>query len=325
MAFCTKCGDEVNKDWKHCPSCGQVVTKSTLSTKKSDVSPKSTFIAKDAKPAVNGIPAKSTKKVIPQDEALKLDESNSNKNFEKFVAVFVSLILGMVLIIGISSYNSASAERALKESKIQEKKKEEEQAQAAIFQADKVSFVDSLLAFKNSNCKPKFSKGETWAMELDGVEGIGEFSTNYGFNPDRKIQWESMGNAVDRTLVVIASYQLKLGDLYWDIFDIYKEMNEMGGYRSKWNQNFVFLDKMAKKLCYQDEPSPQQLIFAEESLLAISDWRFGFQSWYTEAKESSTRISQEYADYYEEMTTPKCTETKTNIPGYNIVKCTNLP
>jgi len=27
MAFCEKCGDEINKSWKHCPACGQPVKK----------------------------------------------------------------------------------------------------------------------------------------------------------------------------------------------------------------------------------------------------------------------------------------------------------
>lgn len=328
MVFCTKCGGEIDKDWKHCPSCGQIATKKTVSKRKSAESAKPTIIAKDAIPVVNGIPIHSTKQNILQAKSLNLEENDSNKNFNKFIMIFFS-ILGIVLLgIGLINNNSARNERAYQESKIKEEKDEIAQINAQInserIQTDKRSFINSLSAFKYLNCKPYFTKGENWDMTLGGVEGIEKFPIEYIFNPKQKIEWESMGNSIDRTLITIASYELQLSPLYWSIFDIYKEEG-MGGYKSMWNQNFNFLDKMATKLCYQNEPSPQQLALVEESMLAISSWRLDFQSWIAEAKESRNRISEEISEYVKDMNTPKCTETKTNIPGYNIIKCTNLP
>lgn len=325
MAFCTKCGDRIEKDWKHCPSCGQVVVKKTLSTKKLSGSPKPIFLAKDAIPLINGVPSESIRKNLPQDKPLTLKDKNTDKKFLSFIGIFVFFIVIIILGIGISENNSNSAELARKELKAKQEETEIAQAFAEEIKTDKTNFMYSSPAFRISNCKPQFYKSDDWAMKLDGVEGIEEFPTKYAFSSDRRIEWEAMGNTVDRTLIVIAAYELKLSNLYWDIFDIYKEKDQMGGYKPKWNQYFNFLDKMASKLCYQDEPTPQQIVLAEESLNAISSWRFGFESWYAEARESSRRISEEISDYVKDLTTPKCTETKTNIPGYNIIKCTNLP
>ena len=326
MTFCTKCGDRIEKDWKHCPSCGQVVAKKTLSAKKLSGSPKPIVLAKDATPIINGVPPQSIRKNLSQDKSLNLNDKNPDKKFLSLVGVFVFFIVVIILGIGVSKNNSNSAELARQQLKVEEKEAEIAQAFAEEIKTDKGKVLYSAPAFRVSNCKPKFYKSDDWEMKLDRVVGIEEFPTKYAFNSDRKIEWESMGNSVDRTLVVIAAYELKLSELYWDIFDIYKEKDRMGGYKSEWNQYFNFLDKMASKLCYQDEPSPQQLVLAEESMNSISTaWRLGFESWHRLATEASRDISQEISDYVKDLTTPKCTETKTNIPGYNIIKCTNLP
>jgi uncharacterized membrane protein YvbJ len=49
MIFCTKCGGELKKGWKHCPSCGEVAAKTK------SISPKNSEPTKETKINEEGI------------------------------------------------------------------------------------------------------------------------------------------------------------------------------------------------------------------------------------------------------------------------------
>jgi hypothetical protein len=321
MAFCTKCGGSINSSWKHCPICGSKVEKISITPKKkpakSDI-PRSEI---NASPVINGIPPEIQQSLSSSKTYSKFDKPSSKFNEKKF-GITVAVIILMLIFILFQLPNESKSE-SLPIAETNEQSKESIQADKDL-RADKINFSSSVNYFRGANCKPKFTKGEDWDMEVTGVEGIKDIASKYAFNATNTEIWNTWGNQADKALGLIASYELKLSELYWYIFDIYKN-DGMGVYKADWNDYFNELNDMAKKLCYKDEPTSTQISLAEEFISAASKWNPAFEMWYSKAWERQIEISQEISDYVDDLTTPKCTETKTNIPGYNIIKCTNLP
>jgi hypothetical protein len=322
MAFCTKCGGSINSSWKHCPTCGSKIEKTPSTPKKKPTKSDKPGSEIKTSPVINGIPPEIQQVLSSSKNYSKFDKPSSKFNEKKF-GITVAVILLMLVLILFQLPNESNSE-SLPIAETNQQSEESIQA-AKELQEDKVNFWSSVNDFKSAGCKPVFTKGENWDMEVTGAQGVKDIASKYAFNTTNQEVWISWGNQVDKALVLIASYEFKLSELYWDIFDIYKERERMGIYKSQWNQYYNNLNNMAKKLCYKEEPTSSQILLAEEFIPTVDKWRGDFEMWYSEAKERSRDISQEISDYVTDLTTPKCTETKTNIPGYNIIKCTNLP
>jgi hypothetical protein len=328
MAFCTKCGGEVDKNWKHCPSCGQAVVKKIASSSSSSPTskvptPKEIRIQDNAVPVVKGIP-QSSKRIDSLSPAIAAADKADPKGR---TLIAFSIILVMILGIILGGNIGSDEESAV----LDELPIEEVQVDPAVEQAkiDKANFYTSLTAFLDAGCKPEITKpGPEFSdvmadMELPGVQGIDDFPEKYnrqvGFGG---VSVEDWGTPIEKALVVTAAYESKLSGLYWDVFDLFRSQSELGKYKTKFNQYFNKADNVAKKLCYKNgQPSESQLDAADKSLAALTDEWGDFNSWYEEVNARSQDLHAELDSYGK----PICTETPTNLPGYNIVKCTNLP
>ena len=324
MAFCTNCGTEIKKSWKHCPTCGQTVIKKDESSNKPLIPDQTNPLVK-----FKQLPKKGVK-----DELKKADTKNLTLNPDlgikkakemKILAVVFFLILVLMVLLANRNQNSESSINQQTQDANETNVKSQ---YAQELSRDKGSFFKSLSSFKSSNCEPKFYRGDKsrtadWDMELKGVGGIEDFPSKYAFNQDRQKDWQTWGNQVDKALIVIASYEYRMSDLYWYIFDLYKN-DGMGAYRSSFNQFYGALNKMAQNLCYQDEPTASQYELAQKLMPEIDNLRGDIEMWLTEASERRNEIREGLSAEVQDFLTPKCTETKTNIPGYSIIKCTNL-
>jgi hypothetical protein len=330
MAFCTKCGGEIKKSWKHCPVCGQEAAQKSTSTTKISATPKETPIAMDAIPAIKGVPIKEFK-TASGDANGSTDSGvfgNSEKKYIGMVGVGVFILI--LIIIGFSSGSSSDY------TDYQSPQTEEVRVDPEVekIKAEKNSFDSSLSEFLLSDCKPTITKAkgswenlDTWVlagMTLDGVSGISTFPERYqnqfALSAPKVDDW---GNSVDKTLMVVAAYEKLLAPLYYEIFEMWSPWGELGKFKGQFNTYFNKVDGIAKKLCYGTNPAPteSQLKNADKYLPELVDGWFDFVTWTDKVWARESELSDEL-DY---ETTPRCTETKTNNPNYNIVTCTNLP
>ena len=324
MAFCTNCGTEIKKSWKHCPICGQTVIQRDGSSNKP-------VAHNQTNPSVklNQLPKKEVKGRVkdtdPQNLTLNPDLGIKIAKEMPFLLVVLFLIVVLIVLLANRSQDSESSINQ----QMQDTNEINAKSQyARELSMDKGSFFASLYSFKSSNCEPRFYKGDKsrtseWDMELEGVGGIEDFPSKYAFNPDRQKDWQTWGNQVDKALIVIASYEYRMSSLYWYIFDLYKN-DGMGAYRSSFNQFYGVLNKMAQNLCYQGEPTAEQYELAQKLMPEIDNLRGDIEMWLTEAYERVDEIREGISAEVQDFLTPKCTETKTNIPGYSIIKCTNI-
>jgi len=328
MAFCTKCGDEIDKSWKHCPSCGQAVVKRSTATSKTSSAPKAPTpkevrLTSNAEPVINGIPQaiRKIETASNDKEAAKVQQSRNLMLISGFTIFIV-----IVLIIAGNSRGSDFDNTVQEDVQV-----EEVQVDPAVEQAkiDRDNFNASLSAFLDAGCKPEIVKpgpmfsDKMASMELPGVQGISDFPEKYNRQFSLSaMSVEDWGTPVDKALIVAAAYESKLSELYWDVFDLFRDQNELGKYKTKFNQYFNKADAAAKKLCYKNgAPSESQIAFADKSLKSLTDEWSDFIIWWEEVSAREQDLSAELDSYGK----PICTETPTNLPGYNIVKCTNLP
>jgi predicted nucleic acid-binding Zn-ribbon protein len=328
MAFCTKCGSEIDKSWKHCPSCGQAVLKKPSATTKATSSlnaptSKEVRINANAEPVVNGIP-QSFKRMETSNPAKTAVEAADSKRLMVIVGILVFALIFLVIAANVRGSNVESAVP-------DEVPVVEVQIDPAVEQAkiDRDNFYTSLTAFLDAGCKPEITRpgpefsDKMASMDLPGVQGIADFPEKYNKQFTLgTISVQEWGSPIEKALVVAAAYESKLSVLYWDVFDLFRPQNELGKYKTKFNQYFNKADNLAKKLCYKNgEPSENQLAAADKSLKALADEWSGFITWLEEVNARSQDLHAELDSYGK----PVCTETETNLPGYNIVKCTNLP
>jgi hypothetical protein len=328
MAFCTKCGGEVDKNWKHCPSCGQAVLKKTAASSQSAPTPKAPTpkeirIQENAVPVIKGIP-QSINRIDPSSQTNASAQAADPRRLTIIASVAIFVIILGIIFVNVRGSNVESA--VPDEVPVEEVKIDPAVEQAKI---DKDNFYTSLTAFLDAGCKPEITRpGPEFSdvmadMELPGVQGIDDFPEKYnqqfGFGA---VSVEDWGTPIEKTLVVAAAYESKLSELYWDVFDLFRPQSELGKYKTKFNQYFNKADNVAKKLCYKNgTPSESQLAAADKSLKALTDEWSGFTTWLEEVNARSQDLHAELDSYGK----PVCTETPTNLPGYNIVKCTNLP
>ena len=299
MDLCTKCGDEIDKSWKHCPACGQANIQNASLKLKSFEGTIQSF--------------------TPHRSSIKNNPA---------LPIFVFLV-GAILIFAISNIRSYVEDQQVQTYSDSLDKAKRTQFESSTKQQetgrDRTNFATSLSSFKSLGCKPKFYKNDSnrtanWDMELEGVSGIEDFGFKYAFNQSQQENWQTWGNQVDRALIVIASLELQISDLYWYIYDIYKTEG-MAKYKSDFNQWFSVFNKMAINLCYQSEPTAEQYELAQKLMPEIDKFYGDFRIWRTEAMEEIEAIRGGMRNEVEEGNTAQCTEIKTNIPGYNIIKC----
>jgi uncharacterized membrane protein YvbJ len=53
MRFCTKCGVELQKSWKHCPSCGEASAKTNSYLQQNSKLPKANKVSKAEEVEIN--------------------------------------------------------------------------------------------------------------------------------------------------------------------------------------------------------------------------------------------------------------------------------
>jgi hypothetical protein len=323
MIFCTKCGGELKKSWKHCPSCGEGAAKTAPISPKNSKLPKETKINEDASPAINGVPRATFKNT-------SVDNANSDNSNKKLLGIVASIAVLGILVMALASNSSSDY------SEVQIAPAEEVSAdpEAEKIKAEKISFDSSLSAFLLSECKPTITKAkgswenlDTWVlpgMTLDGVSGISTFPERYqnqfALSAPKVDDW---GNSVDMTLMVVAAYEQLLAPLYYEIFGLWSPWSELGKFKGQFNAYFNKVDGIAKKLCYGTNPAPTeaQLKSTDKYLSELVDGWLDFVTWTDKVWTRESELSDDL-DY---QTTPRCTETKTNNPNYNIITCTNLP
>ena len=328
MAFCTKCGGEINKSWKHCPVCGQATVQKSTSATKTPVVPKETPLAKDAIPVVKGVPGKEFKTTTSETSG-STDSGVFGSSEKKYMGmVGVGVFILILLIIGLSSGSSSEYEDYQAPQTVEVKVDPEVEK----LETERRDFSTSLAAFLAAGCKPVITKekGDPWDdnwvmadMTVEGVNGVYSFPTRYinqaSMSQPKVDDW---GNQVDKALIIAAAYERVLAPLYWEIFGMWEEWGELGKYRAQFNRYLNKADGIAKKLCYQGtEPTSTQMNLADRYIQELTDDWVPFNNWVDEVWARESELSDEL-DY---DTTPRCTETKTNNPNYNIVTCTNLP
>lgn len=318
MVFCTKCGVEIDKDWKHCPSCGQVVTRKTVSNKKLTVSPKPIMISKDAIPVVNGVPTHSMKKSIPQSRSLTLEETKSNKKFNK-VLIIVSSILGIMILVAFVTSNNKTGNLLEPESI---------SASPEVRLASDVPWIDPVGS--QDRYPPGIDNaGEFYGALNDfqyikcqrnskarGIDSIPEslWSINgYPIYANRYPKEFFWGTSSEKLKVGLASMASGLAQ----VENTVKYLNS----KSR-SADFKTWDKSFKKWASVGCQEPELL--EVEANKALMDFFYNYEIFFNWTREVFDQSDEENAAY-EESLKPQCTETKTNIPGYNIIKCTNLP
>lgn len=331
-SFCTNCGTEIQVHWKHCASCGQVVQKDSKFLQNTEATGQEETYSVEVKLAgPEEENSKEQKLDISDDSSVSqfqnsLEASVQSLKFNKkatigLIALFVSWIIYVIVDESQNNAEKVSVEKELFATEV----KVDPEVEALRMQQK--AFNTSLYSFLAEGCKPVITrkKGEVWqdnyvmpGMTVDGVNGS-DFASYVTLNSPKVENW---GNDVDKALVLAATYEQLLAPLYWEIYGMWNAWNELGKYRSQFNEYLRKVDGVARKLCYKSgEPSDAQINVADTYLAQlIGDWST-FNVWLDEVWAREKELSDEL----EYETTPRCTEIATNNPNYNIVKCTNLP
>jgi hypothetical protein len=160
---------------------------------------------------------------------------------------------------------------------------------------------------------------------------------------------DDWGNKVDKVLVITSAYLIKLkrlhddinqyeGNSFWTDWLNYEQQkstfnyyNSKNGILGDFEKYFDEASTLAKELCYKGEnPSNEQVSIAEREYdILLEDWA-PFNRWLTQTTRfvgDVNDIVSKYPPYDEDYVddTPVCKEYPTTLPGYVIVKCTNLP
>jgi hypothetical protein len=325
MIFCTKCGVELKKSWKHCPSCGEVAAdKATISSENSKLQ-KETKTTEDASPSINDVLNASIKNI-------SVENSNSDDSSKKLFGIVASIVVLGILVVALSS-NSSSDYSEVQMAPAVEVSADPE---AEKLESERNGFSTDLATFLSMDCKPEITKkkGNIFYddidnivfsdMTLDGIDYAYTFPARYinqfGLSSPKVDDW---GNQVDKTLIIAAAYEKRLAPLYYEIYDMWNEWGELGKYKSQFDAYFKKVNRIATSLCYNGDPLPTDNQFKSADKYInelIEDW-LEFNNWVDKVWAREAELSDDL-DY---ETTPRCTETKTNNPDYNIVTCTNLP
>lgn len=329
MAFCTKCGGKVNKDWKHCPACGKSTEINRESPSKFSKIVDEIPLKKNAEAVINGIPQEFNKSNLAQEIELKKFKEEGKSKDKLFLISGAILVVISLIFIPVSNRESTNSVTQESNQEVQAKTDPELEK----LKVERQTFNESIGNFLRADCKPIITKGkgqagdDNWVMAnmevpIGNITFFPERYINQGSFSSKGMSVEEWGNQVDKTLIFAAAYEQLLAPLYWEIYGMWDKWSELGKYKTQFTSYLNKVNGIATKLCYTDnEPSDQQLKLAEKySTDLVNAWP-AFNSWREEvwAKES------DLSDQLEYDTTPRCTESKTNNPNYNIVTCTNLP
>jgi hypothetical protein len=325
MIFCTKCGGELKKSWKHCPSCGEVAANTKSMSPKNSKLPKASKISKAEEVEINNLLHEGI-------QAASFDNSNSDNSNKKLFGIVASIIVIGIVVMALSSTSSSDY------SEVQMTQSEEVSIdpEAEKLEIERKGFSTDLATFLSMGCKPEITKKKgnilyndfediVFAdMSLYGIDYAYTFPARYinqaGLSAPKVDDW---GNQVDKTLIIAAAYEKRLAPLYYEIYDMWNAWSELGKYKSQFDAYFKKVNGIATSLCYYGDPLPtdNQLKLADKYIKELSEDWLEFNDWVDKVWAREAELSDDL-DY---ETTPRCTETKTNNPNYNIVTCTNLP
>jgi hypothetical protein len=317
MVYCTKCGGNIDKNWKHCPSCGQVVAKQTASIAKSTKPPKPTMISKDAIPVVNGIPTYSTKKRIPQSRSLTLEENYSNKKFNKLLAVFFS-ILGILVLVAVVQSNNTSdllEPESISASPVVRLASDVpwidpvgSQSQYPPGIDDAGEFYGALNDFQSIKCQ-RNSKArgiDSIPESLWSINGYPIYANRY----PKEFFW---GTSSEKLKVGLASMASGLAQVENTVK--YLNSKSRSADFKTWDKSFK---KWASIAC--QEPELPEV----EAYKVLMDFFYNYEMFFNWTREVFDQ-SDEESEAFAESLKPQCTEYPSTNPRYSIVKCTNLP
>jgi hypothetical protein len=232
MIFCTKCGVELKKSWKHCPSCGEAAAKTAPISPKNSKLPKETKINEDASPAINGVPRAAFKNT-------SVDNANSDNSNKKLLGIVASIAVLGILVMALASNGSSDY------SEVQMAPAEEVSAdpEAEKLESERKGFSTDLATFLSMGCKPEITKKKgdliydydnyvSPDMSLYGIDYAYTFPARYinqvGLSAPKVDDW---GNQVDKTLIIAAAYEKGLAPLYHEIYGMWNEWSELGKYK----------------------------------------------------------------------------------------------
>jgi predicted nucleic acid-binding Zn ribbon protein len=207
MAFCTKCGGSINSSWKHCPTCGSKIEKTSSTPKKKPTKSDTPRSEIKTSPVINGIPPEIQQVLSSSKNYSKFDKPSRKFNEKKF-GITVAVILLMVVLILFQLPNDNNSE-SLPVAETNQQSEESIQA-AKELQEDKVNFWSSLNGFKSAGCKPVFTKGENWDMDVTGAQGVKDIASKYAFNTTNQEIWNTIATShADTTYCGAYTYLLQ--------------------------------------------------------------------------------------------------------------------
>lgn len=325
MIFCTKCGVELQKSWKHCPSCGQASAKTNSNLKQNSKLPKASANSKAKEVQINDL----LNRDIQTKSSDNLNLDNSNK---KLFGIVASIVVLGIIVMALSSTSSSD----YSEVEMAQSQEISVDPEAEKLEIERKGFSTDLATFLSMGCKPEITKkkgdflyndiGDVVLanMSLYGIDYAYTFPARYinqvGLSAPKVDDW---GNQVDKTLIIAAAYEKRLAPLYFEIYDMWNKWSELGKYKSQFDAYFKKVNGIATTLCYYGDPVPtdNQFKLADKYIKELSEGWLEFNDWVDKVWAREAELSEDL-DY---ETTPRCTETKTNNPNYNIVTCTNLP
>jgi hypothetical protein len=208
--------------------------------------------------------------------------------------------------------------------------------EAEKLEIERKGFSTDLATFLSMGCKPEITKKKGNILYNDFEDIVFADMSLYGIDhaytfPARYINQVALsapkvddwGNQVDKTLIIAAAYEKRLAPLYYEIYDMWNGWSELGKYKSQFDAYFKKVNGIATSLCYNGGalPTDNQFKLADKYIKELSEDWLEFNDWVDKVWAREAELS----DDLEYETTPRCTETKTNNPNYNIVTCTNLP
>ncbi len=315
MAYCSKCGIELDKGWAHCPACGQEIVKvSKVQERKIKI--------KETHPKTP-----ETLSALDDEDSyfntkIEIPPAKSDPIFKEFRGYLIATLIILLCLVLISTLSNKSPESGTTTDGIATTKSE--------------IFGQIISDYRNAGCKPETFLTDSGSMQMN-VDFTGEYieldPTSEYLNRTIDIEeWNTLGNQVDRALYNIQSYQSMLSNLYYFIFDIYRDYG-MGKYGDQFKIYLDSLNRDAKELCYESSPSNEQFQLAEKytTLDVVNNldlaWQRKFQSWIDEVwatqEKATVRYDRDYAkkqeDNYED--TVYCEEKNTSLEDYKLIKC----
>ena len=286
MDFCTKCGTEIDKDWKHCPSCGQPVKKI--------------------------IP----KRLVPKEASLPpVKELQHKKNIAIVLVVIFILILGLFTI---SRSSSDSSNYLDPEARLIEGPELPE-----LVGVDKYAMVDIDAAWTKERfvipvdhfVSTKYCDMKSFLNNFGAVD----FGFTYRIegSPDFMIQSPGayeFATPFEKAMHLVLAYAVKLSFLE-DVGYVYSDNKQKRLYSKQFESYKSDVLLAAESLCKpftQIRNSTQ----AESVIVKFTDEKY--RKTYLDFLE---KVNSTYVYHYEDDGKVFCEEKETTLDGVKMVKC----